>query len=225
MKLWKFFDILAPVLILALVTILFRVTDLDLELQNLFFVQGKGWAYGDLNPWYFLYHYGNIPAISIAAGSFLVMAGSFRLPQFVHLRRKALFLILLMLIGPGLIVNVIFKDHWGRPRPRELKMFSGQERFVPVWEKGVSASGKSFPSGHASMGFYLLSPYFVLRKRSRRWAMFFLGLGLSYGALMGLGRMIQGGHFASDVIWSGGFVYLCGVWLYHQLGIDGRATV
>ena len=23
-------------------------------------------------------------------------------------------------LGPGLVVNVLFKDHWGRPRPREV---------------------------------------------------------------------------------------------------------
>jgi membrane-associated PAP2 superfamily phosphatase len=28
---------------------------------------------------------------------------------------------------------------------------------------------------------------------------------------MGLGRMIQGGHFASDVLWSAGFIYIGGL--------------
>lgn len=220
MKLWKFLDLLVPLLILAVLTLLFRLTDLDLMFENLFFVPGKGWAYADLNPWYFLYHYGTIPALVPASGALLIFVGSLWIRRITPYRKKALFMVLLMLIGPGLVVNTIFKDHWGRHRPMQLKVFSGQEQFMPVWNKGVSKSGKSFPCGHASTGFYLFSGYFVLRRTSRPWALFFLILGLGYGALMGLGRMIQGGHFASDVVWSGGFVYLCGWGLYHLLKID-----
>jgi membrane-associated PAP2 superfamily phosphatase len=32
--------------------------------------------------------------------------------------------------------------------------------------------------------------------------------GLVYGCIMGMARIIQGGHFLSDVLWSAGFVYL-----------------
>jgi len=221
MKPWKSLDLLIPLLLLALFTLLFRVTDLDLKLQDFFFVQGEGWVYGERNPWSFLYHYGTIPATVLAAGSFVVFVASFRLPRILPYRRKALFFVLLMIIGPGLVVNTIFKDHWGRPRPREIEVFSGHERFLPVWDKGVSGNGKSFPCGHASMGFYLFSPYFIFRRTSRiGWSVFFLNLGLGYGILMGISRMIQGGHFASDVIWSGGFVYLCAWGLCHLLRLD-----
>ena len=41
--------------------------------------------------------------------------------------------------------------------------------------------------------------------------MFFLGFGLSFGVLVGFSRMLQGGHYLSDVLWAGGLVYLCGV--------------
>jgi membrane-associated PAP2 superfamily phosphatase len=37
--------------------------------------------------------------------------------------------------------------------------------------------------------------------------------------LIGLGRMAQGGHFATDVIWAGGIVYLSGITLYYLLGL------
>jgi membrane-associated PAP2 superfamily phosphatase len=42
-------------------------------------------------------------------------------------------------------------------------------------------------------------------------ALFFLGFGLSFGVLIGFSRMLQGGHYLSDVLWAGGLVYLCGV--------------
>ena len=47
----------------------------------------------------------------------------------------------------------------------------------------------------------------------------FLLLGLGYGGLMGLGRMIQGAHFFSDVVWAGGFVYLTALSFYYGLGL------
>jgi len=47
-----------------------------------------------------------------------------------------------------------------------------------------------------------------------------LAAGLLYGALMGLARMIQGGHFLTDVIWSGILVYLTGLSLYYLFRLD-----
>jgi len=41
---------------------------------------------------------------------------------------------------------------------------------------------------------------------------------------MGLGRMIQGGHFASDVIWAGGLIYLIGLILYYLLGLYKKSV-
>jgi membrane-associated PAP2 superfamily phosphatase len=32
--------------------------------------------------------------------------------------------------------------------------------------------------------------------------------------------MVQGAHFASDVLWSGGFTYLTGLLLYYALRLD-----
>ena len=211
---------LIPVTILMAVTIVFWVTDLDLILQNFFFIQGTGWIYKDMNPWRFLYYYGEIPAILLAVASIFVFIGSFLARKISPYRKIALFFVLLIMAGPGLVVNAIFKDHWGRPRPLQVDVFSGQEHFLHVWEKGIAGKGKSFPCGHASMGFFLFSPYFIVRKTSRKWSVIFLALGLSYGTFMGLARMIQGGHFASDVIWSGGFVYLCGLGLYYLLRLE-----
>ena len=63
------------------------------------------------------------------------------------------------------------------------------------------------------MGFYLIAPFFFLRDQHKKWATAFLAIGVGYGLLIGLGRMIEGGHFASDVLWSGGFIYFCGLTL------------
>jgi len=214
------FDFLIPVAILMVLTIVFWATELDLAIQKNFFVQGEGWIYKNMFPWRFLYDYGTIPAIVLAAVSLLAFIGSFRIRKIVPYRKVFVFFVLLMLIGPGLVVNTIFKQHWGRPRPRHLEVFGGSESFLYVWEKGETGEGHSFPSGHASMGFFLFAPYFILRRNSKKRSVLFLTIGLSAGIIIGLARIVQGGHFASDVIWAGGFVYLCGIGLYYLLRLD-----
>lgn len=42
-------------------------------------------------------------------------------------------------------------------------------------------------------------------------------LGLTHGALMGFGRVVQGAHWFSDVIWAAGMVYLSAWVLYRVL--------
>lgn len=210
----------SPLAFLLPLTLLFRFSDLDIILARLFFVPGAGWVHQHENPWMFLYRYGVIPAWVMTVAACCVLASSFFSTTMREYRKKALFFILLLIMGPGLVVNVIFKDHWGRPRPVDVNLFSGQLAFHSVWEPGVAGQGKSFPSGHASMGFYLFAPFFLLSRTKNKQAIFFLGLGLGYGCLIGLTRMIQGGHFASDILWSAGFVYLCALALYYLLGLD-----
>lgn len=211
------FDWLIPVAILFAVTLIFWTTNLDLAVERLFFDASHGWLYKDAQPWKFLYQYGTIPALAAAAAALIAYIWSFWQAKIAPYRKSLLFLALLMAIGPGLIVNTVFKQNWGRPRPRNIQEFGGNAQFLKVWQKGADKKGNSFPSGHASTGFYWLAPFFLLRKRSKIQAIIWLCVGLSSGMIIGLARMIQGGHFLSDVIWAGGFVYLCGLGLAYLL--------
>jgi lipid A 4'-phosphatase len=213
-------DFLFPLVILTSLTAVFWVTDADITLEKLFYTQEFGWLYKGEYFVHLLYNYGYLPALWTAVGALLVLIGSFWVRGLFRYRKAALFCVLLMLLGPGLVVNGIFKDTWGRPRPRQTDVFSGQEKFLYVWEKGPNRECHSFPSGHASMGFFFFFPFFLFRRRSKGWAASFLCLGLGFGGMIGLGRMMQGGHFASDVLWSAGFVYLCGLALCYLLGLD-----
>ncbi len=218
-------DWLIPLAILVGLTLLFRFTNIDVDIEGRFFDPSKGWVHGEKQPWRFLYEYGTIPAQVVAWASFAVFVGSFWIRRIKPYRIVAIFLALVMVIGPGLIVNTTFKQRWGRPRPLDLQVFAGEKTYLPVWEKGVAGEGESFPSGHASMGFYWFTPFFFLRRSSRKWAILFLALGLFYGSLMGLGRMIQGSHFFSDVVWAAGFVYLIGLGFHYLLRLDRRGVV
>ncbi len=214
------FDCLVPLVVLMCSTALFWTTDLDVKIEALFFDPTYGWNHGDEQPWRFLYEYGTIPAQIFAWASFVIFIGSFWLRHIKPYRLVAIFFVLVMVVGPGLLVNTTFKQRWGRPRPLDIENFSGQKPFLHAWEKGAAGEGESFPSGHASMGFYWLTPFFFLRRFRRKLAIFFLLFGLGYGLLIGLARMIQGSHFPSDVLWAFGFVYFCGLGFYHLLKPD-----
>jgi len=129
-------------------------------------------------------------------------------------RKAGVFLALLLALGPGLIVNGLLKPNWGRPRPNQTLACGGDFEFLPVWTIGGNQDEqvcRSFPSGHASMGFYLMAPAFLFFRRRPRWTQGFMLLGLGWGGAMGLARIMQGRHFASDVLWSAACVYFTGV--------------
>jgi len=106
-------------------------------------------------------------------------------------RPAALFLALSLLLGPGLAVNTLFKDHWGRARPAQVSEFGGTARFTPAWVISEQCGRNcSFVCGDASLGYALVAVAFVSR-RPRFW---FVG-GLAVGTALGLMRMGQGGHF------------------------------
>jgi membrane-associated PAP2 superfamily phosphatase len=213
-------DFAIPLGAAIFLTVVSYLTDADIEIESRFYSPLSGWFLGRANPWYWLYEYGNIPALLLSGGGLLVFVLSFFRRELLSYRRIGLFFVAFMILGPGLLVNAGFKDHWGRPRPADIVNFGGTEVFRHAWEPGQPGRGKSFPSGHASVGFFLFSPFFIFRKASRRWAAIFLVLGILYGALMGTGRMIQGGHFPTDVLWSGVITYITGLILYYIFKFD-----
>jgi len=208
---------LIPLLILLAATAVFRVTDIDVSLERLFYRSPGGWVFKDVEPWRFLYRFGFYPAWIIVVGSVAALAVSKRVRRTDGYGRSVVYFLLVMAVGPGLIVNTALKQHWGRPRPREIVEFGGTRQHLEVWEKGIDGEGNSFPSGHASMAFFLLTPFFPLRKTRRGWASFFLVLGVAYGCLMGTARMVQGAHFLSDVTWSAGIVYFTALTFHHLI--------
>jgi lipid A 4'-phosphatase len=130
---------------------------------------------------------------------------------FSHQRRAALYLLLVMIVGPGLLVNTVFKDHWGRARPSQVEEFNGSKKFTrAAIPTDQCEKNCSFVSGHASVGFFFLAFAFVWPRRRILW----LVTGTSLGLGIGLVRILQGGHFFSDVIFCGLVVYLTARLLY-----------
>ncbi|HYC03788.1 MAG TPA: phosphatase PAP2 family protein [Azospirillaceae bacterium] len=110
------------------------------------------------------------------------------------------FLLLALLVGPGLITNTVLKDNWGRARPWQVEEFGGKNDFSPALLIADACERNcSFVSGDAALAFYLHSfAYVMAARRSRR----VLALGLAAGAAAGLLRIGMGAHFLSDVIFA-----------------------
>lgn len=160
-----------------------------------------------------------IPAFVLFTFGVIIATGSIWRPAWRRWTRIAVFWVLLMLVGPGLVVNALFKDHYGRPRPKQTVEFGGIMEFKPVWVPGTERPAKSFPCGHASIGFYFLGGWFCWWQTNRRRARLWLAGGLIAGCVIGLARMAVGAHWFSDVIWAGCFIWLISYWLATGCGL------
>jgi len=128
--------------------------------------------------------------------------------------RAVLFLIATMAFGPGLLVNVTLKDHWGRSRPIDVQQFGGSERFVPWWDpRGECPNNCAFVSGDVAGTFWTLAPASLAPPQWR--ALAYAG-ALALGTGMAVMRVMAGAHFVSDVVFAGVFSFLV-IWLMHGL--------
>jgi lipid A 4'-phosphatase len=186
----------------------FFVPQLDLATSRLFYNVGGGFVLADWPPVVFLER--SVPLITCC---WLVLAIGGAVWLFLlgrplwRLDRKALaFLFASLALGPGLLANSLLKDHWGRARPTQIEAFGGAHRFTPAPLRAAECERNcAFVSGHAALGFSLVAFGLLLppgRSRNRG-----VTAALSYGALVGLGRIVQGGHFLSDIVYAGLLVF------------------
>ncbi len=187
--------------------------ELDLWMSAQFYRPDTGFHLKDA--WWAVAVYDSIPiiAISVGVGSLaLLISNLVRKRQVGPLsNRFLLFVLAALAIGPGLVVNAGFKDNWGRARPRDVTEFSGEKTFTPALQPTDQCERNcSFVAGHPSVAFWLAALGFAAATRRRRNGIFWAAA--AFGLLAGLGRIVQGGHFLSDVIFSGLSVFAV-VWL------------
>ncbi len=115
-------------------------------------------------------------------------------------------------IGPGLVANLGFKDHWGRARPVHVTEFGGTKAFTPpLLRTDQCARNCSFVSGEASNIFTLGFAAALLTGAAWRRRMFIAAIAA--GSFAGFIRIGGGGHFLSDVIFAGIFMAFVTRWL------------
>ena len=175
---------------------------IDLYVAGLFYSPEAGFY--DNAFFHFLFKYGELFGLVTGAIALSIFLLSFVWKKYKVWRRGALAMVLTLVIGAGLITNVALKGYWGRPRPKQVFDFGGTHLFRPFWCPDFHTghdSQKSFPSGHVAMGFYFLSLCLVGRRYKSN-ALFGTGVFLTFflgGGLM-IARVVQGGHFVSDVV-------------------------
>lgn len=198
---------------IATALLFFFYPQIDLFISKLFYISGPKFYLSKNIVLAFLRH-----AVEALAGIFIVLWPCLFIAIFIKkrpvwglTRLRVLYLFVALAVGPGLVVNTIFKDMWGRARPSQIVMFGGTKIFTPAFV--VSDQCKvncSFVSGDPSIGFYFFALALAIPRRRK----LFTITAFSLGTLFGITRIIQGGHFLSDVIFSGIFTFAASYLLY-----------
>ena len=199
-------------------TLLVRVTDADMRLSSLFYrpgAAGGGWPWRESVLCRALDR--AAPCLAVALGLLGIAAlviGRLQ-PRRSAWSAHGLFILLTLLIGPGLVVNVIAKDHWRRPRPHRTIGLGGRYAYVPPLVTGPH--GRSFPCGDASVGFACGASYYVLRRRHPRAARLCFVASIAAGLTIGFARVATGAHFPSAVLWGGFLTWAVLMLLYYGI--------
>lgn len=195
---------------------------LDLAASGLFYTPEAGFA-GQQPEWIRVVHQ-TVPWIGrLCAVLALLVAWWQRLrPGAVGMptRRRILQLGWVFALGVGLLVNGALKEGWGRARPQAVAEFGGTAHFTPALQPTRQCpTNCSFVSGHAATGFAFMALGLFGSAAVRRR---YLWVGVAAGAALGLIRISQGGHFASDIVFAGLVVWASG-WLVREAWLRLRA--
>jgi lipid A 4'-phosphatase len=135
--------------------------------------------------------------------------------------RTIVFLLVTVTLSAGILTNLGFKSHWGRPRPVMVTEFNGPWTFKPWYDpSGECPKNCSFFSGEGATAFWTYAPAALAPPAWRPLA--YVGATL-FGLATGLLRMAFGGHFLTDVLASGLVTFFV-IWLAYALIYRWPAT-
>lgn len=187
-------------------------SQIDIDFSSLFYQNGF-YLKGSL---YETFFYKSVPIIisTLAIGSItLFLYNAISKKNILGIDKKTiLYIILVLSLAPGLIVNTTLKENWGRARPMDIVQFGGNKEFTPAFILS-NQGGNSFSSGHGSAAFSILGFALLARSRKKLW----ITLALSYGVAVSFARIIGGGHFLSDNLTSFFIVYIATYALYSYI--------
>lgn len=152
--------------------------------------------------------------------------------------RYGFFMVLTGAMTAGVVMNLIFKNNWGRWRPRDTVFFEGGHEFYavldPSWlmDPSTIGNGDSFPAGHPSAFTVYILVFFIFKHPEaiarilgpfKEWKIKFcriikwgsLIISITGGMLMGFARVVAGMHFASDTLWNFAITYSISVFFYY----------
>lgn len=171
----------------------------DISFSNLFYSYGEGFIYRNNFIVQFLFK--SIPILTKSLFALVLLYLVYLVVISKVFNRKIinsiLYVILSISVGPGLLVNHVFKENSGRARPAQIKDFGGNKNFTSVFQYSKECLHNcSFSSGHAAMAYSLTSFAYIFPAFFSR----IYCTALFFGSLVGLSRILMGGHFLSDII-------------------------
>lgn len=209
------------VLAAAAVVVLFRLfPEIDLWFQRFFWNETDGFFLKESA--FAAFFYTGIrwatPVVAVVLVAIVLHGFVGSSPRTKRWLKPALVTLACIAIGAGLIVNLGLKDQFGRARPSQIIEFGGVMRFTPPFAMAEQCVRNcSFVAGHPSIVFAFFGlALFATRRRALA-----LAAVTFVGALSGLGRIMQGGHFLSDVVFSGVVVFIT-AWVLYRLIVPLR---
>lgn len=191
----------AALLALALISLASLLAPaFDLAVSRFFYVPGAGFTAGENAFVEGARKAGRMIEWAFGIATVLPLALKVMLPRrkLLLAPRATLFVLATFALGPGLLVNGLLKQFWGRARPRALLEFGGQSTFSPAWWFSDQCGRNcSFASGEAASAFCMVALVFLVRKEQQ----FAVAcISLAFAATVSLTRIAEGGHFLSDVL-------------------------
>ena len=217
--------VLAVILALMLVTsVLFiAAPQIDIRFSALFY-DGSGFPAAD-NVHLQLLRRANevLGGIVLVAATLLLCSAGLRRRAGLRIG-DALLPILTYGLGVGLLVNGIFKEYFGRARPRDIVEFGGGDLFTSAWTaSGACQTNCSFTSGEAAGAIALYSAMALLAGLSRAARLVAAILIGIFATALSLNRIAFGAHFLSDVLLS--FLLVLAVMSAARILVDSVAGV
>ena len=170
-----------------------------------------------------LHHWTKYVVMSIAGLAWAGYLLAYAVPALRPHRRQLLFLGLGLALAPATVAALkLLSD---RHCPWDVVEFGGFAPYLALLDPAPPGltPGHCFPAGHATTGFSLMAFHFVGWSSAQRGlSRAGLTVGLVAGLGLGLGRIAQGAHFLSHVLWSGLVCWTVLVALYALILYDAR---
>ncbi|MCC0004872.1 MAG: phosphatase PAP2 family protein [Methylobacteriaceae bacterium] len=133
--------------------------------------------------------------------------------------RRAVYVVSVLAIGSGLLVNAGLKNYSHRPRPLHTSEVAGAAApFRPFYRfDGACRTNCSFASGEAASAFWTSAPALLAPPGVRLVA---VSAALGFGLAVSVLRMMLGAHFLSDVAFSALAILLLTLGARRLLKID-----
>lgn len=212
---------LISLFLLVFTFVVFELSNLDLVIQDYFYhFSTHTWLIDQKNPtWRLLCYTGPKTLIIAFAASILVaiLLPQKRMPSWIREKRSTWAVILICLaICPSLVA--ISKATTNQFSPYDIKHYNGNQPYVKVFEHYhdndlPTERGRSFPAGHASGGFALMS--LALLSKRARFQRIGLFIGITMGSWMGIYQMLKGAHYLSHTLVTAFFCWICIVSINH----------